>query len=245
MPRSARALVPAPGSLGSTSFPCGAEPLITFLDTRGIDEPDYDPREDLAQFNQQAHVVVVTVKALDHAQEHIVQHLKVIRQSRPDRPVVLALTCLHEAYPQEQHPVEQGISRSAGHESLSRSIEEQKRRFEGLVDQVVPIDLTRPEGDSMIQITVGGELKKVLIDVLPAAYGPTLITLDEANRGLQELYGRRAVPHIVGYSMLAARQRSHSDSVPRPLLVFPGFQNAHDLSPGPLLRSALRAPVAS
>ena len=214
-------------------------PLITFLDTRGIDEPDYDPREDLAQFNQQAHVVVVTVKALDHAQEHIVQHLKVIRQSRPDRPVVLALTCLHEAYPQEQHPVEQGMWRTAGHESLLRSIEEQKRRFEGLVDQVVPIDLTRPEEGFHDPNYGGQELKKVLIDVLPAAYRQTLITLDEANRGLQELYARRALPHIVGYSMLAASARpSHSDSVGG-LVDIACHSDAHDLSPGPLLRSAL------
>src|SRR6516164_6315311 len=44
-------------------FPTAAAPLMTFLDTRGLDEPGYEPQEDLAQFNTQAHVVLVTVKA--------------------------------------------------------------------------------------------------------------------------------------------------------------------------------------
>src|SRR5438128_1174130 len=79
-------------------FPTPEAPLVTFLDTRGLDEPGYDPGEDLAQFNTTAHVVVVTVKALDHAQGNVLQHLRTIRWAQPKRPVVLVLTCLHEAY---------------------------------------------------------------------------------------------------------------------------------------------------
>src|SRR5215831_6998634 len=56
-------------------FPAAEAPLLSFLDTRGLDEPGYDPAEDLAQFDREAHVVVVTVKALDHAQEKVVKHL--------------------------------------------------------------------------------------------------------------------------------------------------------------------------
>jgi uncharacterized protein (DUF697 family) len=86
-------------------FPTPEAPLLTFLDTRGLDEPGYDPAEDLAQFNDAAHVVLVTVKALDHAQENVLTHLRALRKAQPDRPVVLLLTCLHEAYPQQQHPL--------------------------------------------------------------------------------------------------------------------------------------------
>src|ERR1700740_3039004 len=56
-------------------FPTADAPLLTFLDTRGMDEPGYDPTEDLAQFNDLAHVVLVSVKALDHAQERMIEHL--------------------------------------------------------------------------------------------------------------------------------------------------------------------------
>src|SRR5215468_1384316 len=41
-------------------FPTSEAPLLTFLDTRGVDEPGYDPTEDLERFDAQAHVVVIT-----------------------------------------------------------------------------------------------------------------------------------------------------------------------------------------
>src|SRR5437868_4618566 len=37
-------------------FPTHDAPLLTFLDTRGVDEPGYDPHEDLARFDALAHV---------------------------------------------------------------------------------------------------------------------------------------------------------------------------------------------
>src|SRR5262249_8498884 len=155
-------------------FPTADAPLLTFLDTRGMDEPGYDPTVDLAQFNDQAHVVVVTVKALDHAQERMLEHLRRIRRSQPARPVVLVLTHLHEAYPQQQHPEPYpfGAEQEASFvtEALQRTLAEQRRRFVDLVDKIVPIDLTKPE-EGFANPNYGGEqLKKVLLEVLPAAY---------------------------------------------------------------------------
>ncbi|OAI54092.1 hypothetical protein AYO44_15460 [Planctomycetaceae bacterium SCGC AG-212-F19] len=224
-------------------FPTPEAPLLTFLDTRGMDEPGYDPAEDLAQFDPKAHVVVVTVKALDHALEHVVEHLRPIRRAHPQRPVLLVPTCLHEAYPQQQHPVPypfdpppkapaasvdgaphpDGTPAPAVPDALARSLAEQQRRFEGLVDLVVPVDLTRPE-DGFAEPNYGGErLKQTLLDVLPAAYRQTLLTLDEASRELQDFYARQALPHIVGYSTLAAT----AGAIPVPwldLLILPGIQ---------------------
>src|SRR5882762_9412535 len=85
-------------------FPSAETPLVTFLDTRGLEEPGYDPQEDLNAFDREAHVMVVTVKATDHALERVLSSLQVLRKAQPSRPVLLALTCLHEVYPQQQHP---------------------------------------------------------------------------------------------------------------------------------------------
>jgi uncharacterized protein (DUF697 family) len=84
-------------------FPSPDAPLLTFLDTRGLDEPGYDPAEDLARFNDDAHLVIVTARVLDHAQENVRRHLATIRKARSGRPALLVLTCTHEAYPQQQH----------------------------------------------------------------------------------------------------------------------------------------------
>jgi uncharacterized protein (DUF697 family)/predicted GTPase len=209
-------------------FPTPDAPLLTFLDTRGVDEPGYDPTEDLAQFNDKAHVVIVTVKALDHAQEHILTHLQQIRKARPDRPVLLVLTNLHEAYPQEQHPSPYPFGTNDDGEAVSpdlqRSLAEQRRRFESLVDNVVPVDLTRPE-EGFTEVDYGGEqLKQILLKVLPGAYRQTLLALDEAVRELQDVYARHALPHILGYSTLAAT----AGAIPIPwldLLVLPAIQS--------------------
>jgi uncharacterized protein (DUF697 family) len=221
-------------------FPHADAPLLTFLDTRGLDEPGYDPTEDLAEFNTSAHAMIVVVKALDHAQENVLKHLRVVRNSRPARPIILALTCLHEAYPQQQHPqpypfaggLDLGVASANGQPAannpglsvdLLRSLEEQRRRFGPLVDRFVPLDLTRPE-DGYADPTYGGEyLKQTLLQVLPAAYAQTLATFETLAESLKDIYARQALPYILGYTSLAAT----AGAVPIPwldLLVLPGIQ---------------------
>jgi len=63
----------------------------------------------------------------------------------------------------------------------------------------------------------------VLLESLPAAFRQTLIQLDHATSELQDLYARHALPHILGYSSLAAR-RGHSDSVVD-LMILPAIQS--------------------
>jgi uncharacterized protein (DUF697 family) len=224
-------------------FPTHEAPLLTFLDTRGVDEPGYDPQEDLARFDSLAHVVIITVKATDHALENLIDHFRPICRSQPRRPVVLALTCLHEAYPQQQHslpyPFSEGLNTVARgpadgpppersdvplpHASLLSTLDEQQRRFEGLVDYVVPLDLTPREEGFNDPCYGGNRLKQVLIEALPAAYRHTLVSLDTATRELKDLYARHALPHILGYSSLAAS----AGAIPIPwvdLLLIPGIQ---------------------
>lgn len=86
------------------AFPSEANPVLRFLDTRGLGEARYDPAEDLARFDSGTQLVVVVVRVMDHALGEVIEPLRAIRRSSPHRPVLLALTCLHEAYPGEQHP---------------------------------------------------------------------------------------------------------------------------------------------
>jgi uncharacterized protein (DUF697 family)/predicted GTPase len=208
-------------------FPTPEAPLLSFIDTRGLDEPGYDPTEDLAQFDSQAHVIVVTVKAMDHAQENVLRVLREVRRAQPKRPVILVVTCLHEAYAQQQHPTpypfgtEQELT--AVPEDLARSLAEQKRRFEGLIDRVVPVDLTKPE-EGFAEPNYGGEtLKATLLAVLPDAYGQTLRQLSAMTSELKDLYARAAMPRIMAYSTLAAT----AGAIPVPwldLFILPGIQ---------------------
>src|SRR5262245_38211469 len=186
-------------------FPAAETPLLIFLDTRGLEEPGYDAAEDLARFDAQAHMVIVTIRVLDFASERLLEQLQTIRRHRPSRPVVLAMTCLHEAYPQQQHvepfPFRAGAwvdeaLRDQVPENLLRGMDEQLRRFRGLFDHAAPIDFT-PIAEGFRDSSYGGaHFKETLIEALPEAYRQTLLKLDEATRSLQNLMERRALPHI-------------------------------------------------
>jgi uncharacterized protein (DUF697 family)/predicted GTPase len=193
-------------------FPGPEAPLLNFLDTRGVDEPGYDPAEDIARFGDQAHVMIVTVKVLDHALKNVVAHLRQVRQNKPHRPVILALTCLHEAYPGQQHPqpypfevggLKLGIPESVP-EALRRTLTEQLERFEGLSDVQVPVDLTQLQEGYDDPNYGGVHLKSAILNALPAVYRQTLITLDQSTHELKDLYAQAALPHILGYCSLAA-----------------------------------------
>jgi uncharacterized protein (DUF697 family)/predicted GTPase len=211
-------------------FPSEEAPLIVFLDTRGMDEPGYDPAEDLAKFGDSTHVVLVTVKLLDHALENVLKHLRTIRAKERHRPIILAVTCLHEAYPQQQHPLPYSFDNDEWTRleslprDLMRSLNEQKARFAGLYDHLVPIDLT-PSAEGFNEPNYGGpRLKEVLLRALPSAFRQTIIQLDQATSELQDLYARHALPHILGYSSLAAT----AGAIPIPwvdLVILPAIQS--------------------
>ena len=204
-------------------FPSPDAPLLEFLDTRGVDEPGYDPAEDIAAFDPVAHVVVVTAKATDFAQGNIRAALEPIRRASPSRPVILCVTCLNEAIPRVPHPPYGDWSGDA-YEPLRRSIDEHKRAFAGLFDTCVPIDLTRPD-DGFPEPNYGGEaLKRALLDALPGAYRQTLLRLKEATDTLKDVHLRHAVPVVHGYASMAAS----AGAVPVPfldLLIIPGIQS--------------------
>jgi uncharacterized protein (DUF697 family)/predicted GTPase len=211
----------------SYQFPTPQAPLLSFLDTRGLGEPGYDPDVDIAQFSDQAHIVIVTVRAMDHAQESLIGPLRKIRMANRARPVVLALTCLHEAYPQQQHreayPFGTDAESELVPENLRRSLAEQRRRFSDLIDDAVPIDLTRPEEGFTAPDYGGEQLKALLISRLPAAYRQTLINVDALTHELRDWHQRRALPYILGYSTLAGT----AGAIPVPwldLFVLPGIQ---------------------
>lgn len=226
-------------------FPTPDAPLLTFLDTRGVDEPGYDPTEDIAAFDPTAHVIIVTVKATDFAQGNVRAALERIRAASRSRPVLLAVTCLHEAIPRQPHPPweelavssEQWAERKAkgvngsssdgplptAHYPLLECIDEHRRAFGGLFDYCVPFDLTKPD-DGFTDPNYGGEqLKQTLLNVLPAAYRQTLLRLKEATDALKDAHLRHALPIILGYTSVAGT----AGAVPIPfvdMVLLPGIQ---------------------
>ena len=203
-------------------FPGPEAPVLTFLDTRGLDEPGYDPADDLAAIGPMAHAVLIVCRLADFATGSLIVKLKAIRASEANRPFVLVLTCLHEAYPQQQHP-----PYPAPGERFPEAVETlkaaQEEAFAGLFDRTVLVDLTKPvEGYDVPDYGLEA-LKTALLELLPDAYRQTLKHLAEADGDFRDRQWQRAKPVIVGYSTLAGT----AGALPVPfldLLILPAIQ---------------------
>lgn len=192
-------------------FPDADEPLMTFLDTRGLGEVGYDPGEDLAAFSASTQMVLVTVRVMDHALDELVEPLRKMRATAPERPVLLALTCLHQADPTRDITASDPFSATDGSvipddlpDPLKRSLAAQVERFAGLFDAVVPLDFTAPQ-EGFANPGFGGQrLKETILRLLPATYRQTLLQHEELVGPLKSTIQKRAQSVILSSSTLAA-----------------------------------------
>jgi uncharacterized protein (DUF697 family) len=189
-------------------------PVLRFLDTRGLGEANYDPAEDLAFCAERAHLVLAVVRAMDPQQSPVLDALRAVRQARPDWPLIVAQTSLHEGYASGQnHPTpypfdtsDPGTATSAGPPAdLVRSLAHQRALFAALPGSgpvaFVPIDFTK-EGDGYTPIDFGLDaLAEAIVRVAPAAMAAAL----EAMPGFaRDTRLQQADPLIMGHAAAAA-----------------------------------------
>lgn len=204
-------------------------PVIRFLDTRGLGESRYDPTEDLAFAEQQAHLLIAVMKAADPQQEAIVSLVRDVRSRHPGWPVIVAQTSLHEDYSAgaghpQQYPFDDD-GRPASEDvpaELARSLKFQRSLFEGLPGTgavaFVPIDFTQPE-DGFRPVNYGFDAFVSALRV--AAPAGLVAVLEGVHAAANDARSKRAHPHVVGYATAAAA----ADAVPLAgLVAVPGVQ---------------------
>jgi len=181
-------------------------PVIRFLDSSGLGEVGYDPTEDLAQLESRAHVVLAVARAMDARQDAILDVLRAVRQRHPDWSVVVALTWLHEGYPDgADHPPYEELATAPELADLRRALDRQSAAFRALPGtgsvHTVPIDFTRPE-EGFRDPNFGLD---ALLDALEQAGSAGMdvilraLTQGDASRLLE-----RTRPHVLGYALAAA-----------------------------------------
>jgi uncharacterized protein (DUF697 family)/predicted GTPase len=188
-------------------------PILRFLDTRGLGESAYDPAADLAFAERQAHLLLVTMRATDMAQDAILDVVRTVRQRHPDWPVVVAQTALHEGYAaQQSHTVPYPFHGTDDHASeaaavpndLMRCLEHQRLMFSQVSGSAplvfVPIDLTQ-DRDDMVPADYGLDaLMDALVSVAPVAMRAALQMLPISAT---DVHSQRANPLILGHAMAA------------------------------------------
>jgi len=191
------------------AFPDENQPFIRFLDTRGLGEVAYDPAEDLVAFQRQAHLLLIVVKALDHAQAAVLEPAREIIRARPDWPILVAQTCLHEGYSSGQrahaqpYPFEGSTAPPNVPHDLLRSLAQQRETFDLPQAIYVPIDFTLPE-DGFEPVLYGLEaLWQGIETQLPLGLRALFEQTRSMRQPWRDAYRRAAHPHILSYSLAA------------------------------------------
>lgn len=199
------------------AFPAD-DPAIRFLDTRGLEEAAVATAPEAAGIGigiAEAAVLLVVVRADDRALEAVASAAAAARRARPDLPVIVAQTRLHDLYPDgAAHPdpypfdgTEADAARPGVPGVVGRALLAQRRLFAGLPGPApgfVPLDFTRPQ-DGFAPTDYGAEaLWQALRATAPAVPG----ALVPASAGAL----RRSV--ILPWATAAAA----ADALPAPVL---------------------------
>ena len=202
-------------------FPPDA-PILRFLDTRGLGEVAYDPTEDLNFAESRTQLLLVTMRAMDMAQDAVIAVVVEVRKRHPTWPIVVAQTCLHEGYgPNQTHSIPYPFAAAQSNQAavharfpdLWRCLMHQRQllaRLPGTAEiAFVPIDFTTP-ADMMPPADYGLDaLCAALVRAAPETMRAALLTLPSVAI---DPHARLADPIIMGHAMAAAG----SDLVPVP-----------------------------
>lgn len=205
------------------AYPSSDLPLLIFTDTVGLGDINQKTEEivqelvgDLQQESRRAKILILTVRINDFATDTLSQIAQQLRDSDPEIPCLLAVTCLHELYPSdiEHHP-----DYPPQYPEIQRGFAAVKDSFGKLCDRAVLIDFTLEE-DGYTPVFYGLEaLRDVLAELLPEAEAQAIYQLLDEDTGKQigNLYrdvGRR---YILAFSTIAATLAA----VPLPFATMP------------------------
>ncbi len=189
------------------NFPDSQDCIMRFLDTRGLGEVDYEPDYDIEAFREQAHVLIVVMKAMDHSQQAVMEAVRSIHKAKPDWPVIVAQTALHEGYPDpafehlSPYPFDAEDWTKIVPENLRRSLLEQRKLFKSIDAQFVAVDFTLPE-DGYQPVNYGLEaFWRSLETALPHGIAMMLHDMKEIRKELHDVYSKAAHPHIIAYAL--------------------------------------------
>jgi uncharacterized protein (DUF697 family)/predicted GTPase len=232
------------------AYPTAELPLLIFTDTVGLgdgaqqtseviqellgnleqdSELDRSPLPDPGQHLRRhpgetaARLIILTVKITDFATDTLKQIAQQIRQRHPEIPCLLAVTCLHEAYPSQQdnHPQQDNQPiYPPQFADLDRAFEQIQTDFQGLFDRAVMIDFTL-EADGFEPLFYGLDpLVDAIAALLPEAEARTLSQLlSQRSIGddIGNLYRDAARRYILPFSIIAGTLAA----VPLPLATMP------------------------
>jgi uncharacterized protein (DUF697 family)/predicted GTPase len=205
------------------SFPDAELPLLVFTDTVGLGDGQSETSEVVQELlgtveldKRQAKVMILTVKINDFATDTLRTIAQSIRSRHPEIPCLLAVTCLHEAYPDVQmdHP-----AYPPEIAEVDRAFAQIRQDFAGLFDRAILVDFTLEE-DGYTEVFYGLEkLMEDLSGLLPKAEAKAMQQLlsDRDTDQIGNIYRTTARRYIAPFAIMAGALAA----VPLPLATMP------------------------
>ena len=205
------------------AYPSEDLPLLIFTDTVGLGDIKQDTQtiieeleQELEQKTERARILILTIKINDFATDSLKQIARQLRQKYPSIPCLLAVTCLHEVYPQdvENHP-----DYPPEYTEVNRAYTTIKSSFASISDRATLIDFTLEE-DGYTPVFYGLEaLTDNLAALLPEAEANAIYQLidKDASSEIGNLYRDTARRYILAFSTIAATLAA----VPLPFATMP------------------------
>jgi uncharacterized protein (DUF697 family)/predicted GTPase len=205
------------------SFPDAELPLLVFTDTVGLGDGQSETSEVVQELlgtveldKRQAKVMILTVKINDFATDTLRTIAQSIRSRHPEIPCLLAVTCLHEAYPDVQmdHP-----AYPPEIAEVDRAFAQISQDFAGLFDRAILVDFTLEE-DGYTEVFYGLEkLMEDLSALLPKAEAKAmqqLLSFSDTEQ-IGNIYRTTARRYIAPFAIMAGALAA----VPLPLATMP------------------------
>ncbi|MGV2830719.1 YcjF family protein [Myxosarcina sp. GI1(2024)] len=205
------------------AYPTEELPLLIFTDTVGLGDIKQNTQTIIEELEREleresrcARILILTVKINDFATDTLKQTAVHLKQKYPQIPCLLAVTCLHEVYPEARidHP-----SYPPEYEEVGRAFSAIEDNFQDLCDRAVLIDFTLEE-DEYHPVFYGLEaLRDALAELLPEAESRAIYRLlDERTEDeLGNIYRNAARRYLVAFSTIAATLAA----VPLPFATMP------------------------
>ena len=205
------------------AYPSNDLPLLIFTDTVGLGDVKQETPviieellAELQQESQRARILILTVKINDFATDTLRQVAQQLQQKYPKIPCLLAVTCLHEVYP---NPTDNHPEYPPEYEELNRAFAAIQEDFSQLYNSSVLLDFTLEE-DGYNPVFYGLEVfRDSLAELLPEVEARTIYKLldEQASKQLGNIYrdvGRR---YILSFTIMAAT----AAAVPLPFATMP------------------------
>ncbi len=196
------------------AYPSEDLPLLIFTDTVGLGDLGHDTDSLIGELKASlappkdsdlppaAKVLLLTVKITDFATDTLQQIIQKLKESHPEIPCLLVVTCLHEVYgqPSDDHP-----PYPPDQPEINRAFAAIASSFAPWIDGAVMIDFTREE-DGYNPVFYGlTSLRDRLAERLPRAEAQALHQLldGETGKRLGNIYRDVARRYILAFSVMA------------------------------------------